>query len=211
MKKTISMIMLSAIFFTACNDASDHAAHTEHAPAAQKSEEPASHNESAEHAATDDSKVKTVSVTYKELNNQTAQFVNALMTDYLKIKSALVDGNEKQASKSAVTLNDHLKSFDKSYFTTAQKKEFDAIEQNLLTSSAEIATQYLDEQRKSFKTLSDNIYVLAKNFATGQTVYKEYCPMYEGGASWLSTEKEIRNPYYGDKMMKCGTVKEVIE
>jgi Cu(I)/Ag(I) efflux system membrane fusion protein len=27
------------------------------------------------------------------------------------------------------------------------------------------------------------------------------------GADWLSTEEQIRNPYFGDKMMKCGTVK----
>jgi Cu(I)/Ag(I) efflux system membrane fusion protein len=28
------------------------------------------------------------------------------------------------------------------------------------------------------------------------------------GAVWLSTEKEIRNPYYGDKMMRCGEILE---
>jgi Cu(I)/Ag(I) efflux system membrane fusion protein len=27
------------------------------------------------------------------------------------------------------------------------------------------------------------------------------------GAYWLSETKEIRNPYFGDKMMTCGEVK----
>ena len=26
------------------------------------------------------------------------------------------------------------------------------------------------------------------------------------GADWLSNEAQIRNPYFGDKMMKCGSV-----
>ena len=39
-------------------------------------------------------------------------------------------------------------------------------------------------------------------------VYLEYCPMAK--ASWLSSEKEISNPYLGNKMLKCGSVKETI-
>ena len=27
------------------------------------------------------------------------------------------------------------------------------------------------------------------------------------GADWIASEKQIRNPYFGDKMMKCGSVK----
>jgi len=43
-------------------------------------------------------------------------------------------------------------------------------------------------------------------------VYKQYCPMaFDGkGAFWLSSSEEIRNPYYGDKMLKCGRVEETI-
>ena len=43
-------------------------------------------------------------------------------------------------------------------------------------------------------------------------LYLEYCPMANGntGGYWLSNEKEIRNPYFGDKMLKCGSVKETI-
>jgi len=30
------------------------------------------------------------------------------------------------------------------------------------------------------------------------------------GAKWLSVEAEIRNPYYGDAMLSCGSVVEVL-
>jgi Cu(I)/Ag(I) efflux system membrane fusion protein len=31
------------------------------------------------------------------------------------------------------------------------------------------------------------------------------------GAKWLSSEEQIRNPFYGDVMLTCGSVVEVIE
>jgi len=50
-------------------------------------------------------------------------------------------------------------------------------------------------------------------FGTGKTIYVQYCPMAFGnkGADWLAKEEEIRNPYFGDKMMKCGLVKRELE
>jgi len=37
--------------------------------------------------------------------------------------------------------------------------------------------------------------------------------MYNGdkGAMWLSETTEIRNPYFGGKMLECGVVKKVIK
>jgi Cu(I)/Ag(I) efflux system membrane fusion protein len=31
------------------------------------------------------------------------------------------------------------------------------------------------------------------------------------GARWISREKEIRNPYFGEKMLKCGSVVDLIK
>jgi hypothetical protein len=47
---------------------------------------------------------------------------------------------------------------------------------------------------------------------SGGTLYKQYCPMAFGnkGGYWLSDVAEIRNPYFGDKMLTCGTVAETI-
>ena len=45
------------------------------------------------------------------------------------------------------------------------------------------------------------------------TLYIEYCPMANNneGAFWLSNEKEIKNPYFGEMMLKCGSVKETLQ
>ncbi|MNG29248.1 hypothetical protein D3C84_1146450 [compost metagenome] len=44
-------------------------------------------------------------------------------------------------------------------------------------------------------------------------LYVHYCPMAfdNKGAVWISTTKEVRNPYFGEKMLKCGEVKETIK
>jgi hypothetical protein len=70
----------------------------------------------------------------------------------------------------------------------------------------------VEEIRADFEDLSKSMYAVVKDNtdASEETVYKQYCPMAfnNQGAYWLSNEKEIRNPYFGDKMLKCGKVQE---
>jgi hypothetical protein len=57
------------------------------------------------------------------------------------------------------------------------------------------------------------IALVKKSGVSNGELYVEYCPMAfdDKGASWLSSSKEIRNPYFGDKMLTCGEVKETIK
>jgi len=43
---------------------------------------------------------------------------------------------------------------------------------------------------------------------TEKTLYEDYCPMKK--MSWLSESKEIKNPFYGSKMLSCGKVQKQI-
>ena len=47
---------------------------------------------------------------------------------------------------------------------------------------------------------------------TDKKLYQDFCPMYNNnkGAQWLSTTEEIKNPYFGSKMMGCGKVQKEI-
>lgn len=68
----------------------------------------------------------------------------------------------------------------------------------------------LELKRKEFETLSESLITVVEYFGNGEMqLYKQYCPMAFGdkGANWLSLQKEIRNPYFGDKMLTCGEVK----
>jgi hypothetical protein len=72
-------------------------------------------------------------------------------------------------------------------------------------------SQDVDDQREAFEGLSTSMIALTKATKPAKA-YVQFCPMAGGGkgASWLSDKREVRNPYYGDKMLKCGSVKEEI-
>jgi len=64
----------------------------------------------------------------------------------------------------------------------------------------------LKTAREAFKPLSASLVKYLADSKAGKGVYHEaYCPM--ARASWLQTEKEVRNPYYGKSMLDCGTLK----
>ena len=50
-------------------------------------------------------------------------------------------------------------------------------------------------------------------FGIGKKVFQQFCPMANSdkGAIWLSSNEIIMNPYFGAKMLKCGTVEKIIE
>lgn len=76
-----------------------------------------------------------------------------------------------------------------------------------------INTEDVESQRVQFSYLSQSVINSLRAFGTDHhTYYVQYCPMAldNQGADWLSTAEEIRNPYFGDKMMKCGNVKLVL-
>ncbi len=76
------------------------------------------------------------------------------------------------------------------------------------------ASSELPQQREALAIFSDALFQSVKSFGIGEIpVYQQYCPMANGnaGASWLSANKEIRNPYFGAGMLSCGSTKAVIE
>lgn len=78
----------------------------------------------------------------------------------------------------------------------------------------DMATAYnIEKQRELFSQLTTTLEPIIKESLSEGKVYKQFCPMAfnnEGGY-WLSDASEIYNPYYGDKMLKCGKVTETIE
>lgn len=120
---------------------------------------------------------------------------------YIQLKEALVASRQEDVTKAAKQLKQAL--------DEVGQGEKAAAEASKMASAAS-----LDAQRKAFASLTDEMTTLLKNSdVTEGAIYVAYCPMANGheGGYWLSNEKEIRNPYFGDKMMKCGSVKETIE
>jgi copper chaperone CopZ len=68
----------------------------------------------------------------------------------------------------------------------------------------------LEGQRKAFAELTEPLEQLVKAAPRATPVHVVHCPMYAGGADWLSLEKPVKNPFYGNKMLTCGSVTETI-
>jgi len=143
------------------------------------------------------------------------QQLASVFTSYLSLKDAFVASDASKAKAVATTTQSVLAAVDMKLITGAAHNDWMNYLSGLESSLNEIqATDDIEAQRKAFSTLSDNLYKSAKAIGLGgTTAYYEFCPMAfnnEGGF-WLSSEEKIRNPYFGDKMMTCGTVKEKLQ
>lgn len=67
--------------------------------------------------------------------------------------------------------------------------------------------------RNEYKAISDHLIMAVKKMGYEELLYVQHCPMANGnkGADWLSTSKDVLNPYYGKMMLKCGSVTETLE
>lgn len=128
----------------------------------------------------------------------------ALLPLYYTIKDALVGGNATLVSSKAGELVKALISADTKTVSGANGD-------GLLEHSGQIAeSKDLKSQREHFAKLSTDMIALAKTSKiSADPVYQLYCPMKK--SSWLSSEKTVKNPYYGSSMLTCGKVIETLK
>ncbi|MFZ1699758.1 MAG: DUF3347 domain-containing protein [Pyrinomonadaceae bacterium] len=137
--------------------------------------------------------------------------IGASLTSYYELKDAMVDSDADIAAMKAEDLVAAFSAIEVSKMTAAQKAYWAKLESPLKTDARHINENTdLEHQREHFMKLSNNMYALVFGFKANKTeAYLQYCPMKK--ASWLSESKEIRNPYYGSKMLTCGSVKATLK
>jgi Protein of unknown function (DUF3347) len=140
---------------------------------------------------------------------------NEVVNYYFQMKNALADDNGKDAASAGKAIVEALSKLDTTAFTIDQKKVYTDMEDDIRENAEHIGdnAEKIAHQREHFEMLSKDIYELVKKFGAGQTVYQDFCPMYNNkkGATWISETREIKNPYLGKEMPTCGTVKEEIK
>jgi hypothetical protein len=143
------------------------------------------------------------------------QQLAAVFTAYVELKDAFVATDAGKVKAEAKETLDALAKVDMKLLTGAAHNDWMNYLSPLQSSLKEIeASSDIEAQRKSFSTVSDNLYKSVKAFGLGGvTAFYEYCPMAfnNEGAYWLSDKDQIRNPYFGDQMLTCGQVKEKLK
>jgi copper chaperone CopZ len=143
-------------------------------------------------------------------NHMSDQF-NGLFAAYFAMKDALVASDAKKAAAHASELSVAVKAVQMERMGPELHGVWMQVMEPLVNISAGIAAKKdIDAQRKAFAELSAPMLALVKVAPRPDTIYYDHCPMYEGGADWLSQEKGIKNPFYGSMMLTCGSVKETI-
>lgn len=164
----------------------------------------------------DDKQIKEVAVTYTNVDVKAAVSIKEIIGHYLHVKNALASDNASEAASGAKAIGKAMSGLDKSLLSADQKKLYDGIEEDLKEHAEHIGKNgdNIKHQREHFLMMSNDVYDLVKAFGGGQILYHDHCPMYnedKGGAMWLSETKEVKNPYFGSEMPKCGSVEEIIK
>ncbi len=118
-----------------------------------------------------------------------------VFASYLKLKDALVAGNPDAAKAAAADMG-----------------RVTGLENEIVTAEIEafLSADGIDGQRASFLKLNEKLEPILRDHISEGAVYKQFCPMAfnDEGGFWFSDKEEIRNPYFGDRMLKCGKVED---
>lgn len=140
--------------------------------------------------------------------------INKTLDIYMKLTDSFVKTDLAKAKINAKELSSYIKKNllnNSSFKNSTHEKEIASIYK---LANRILETSDIEKARKEFS----NISVLMINLITETNVYDKdlfvlKCPMSSVGDSavWLSDSKKILNPYFGDKMLKCGFVKNIIK
>lgn len=142
-------------------------------------------------------------------------FENVLNT-YYSLKDALVATNAADADQSATLLIQAADSLQLSEITFDSTDVIVPTAKDYLATMNQSATNLvkakdIEAKRTQFEVISNVLYDLIRTVQYDNAkIYYEFCPMAfdNKGAYWLSKSPEIKNPYFGDKMLTCGEVKD---
>ncbi|MFD2552248.1 efflux RND transporter periplasmic adaptor subunit [Bizionia sediminis] len=150
--------------------------------------------------------------------NVSKVFQNQLKTvfnKYVLVKDALVQDDAKTVQSQSNELLKHVSIMDMKLLQDHDvHNHWKVLETDIKAAAMAISkTTEIKAQRRYFKDLTTPLANAIKVFGVNKKVYHQYCPMAENntGAYWLSKEETVLNPYFGDAMLTCGEVKQVID
>ena len=150
---------------------------------------------------------------HSKLNDAGTQMLMTVANKYYGLKNALVATKAASADSAATQLvlaADSLQAFLQK--DTANGAALRPYVDTIITQSKLVNTikdESCEKQRIAFDVISRAIYAMLKNAELKNArIYHQYCPMAfnERGAFWLSDDADIKNPYFGKKMLECGEV-----
>lgn len=126
---------------------------------------------------------------------------DSTLAAYFEIQKALANDDFAASKALAAALNENVSS------QSCAIDGKDCCEAIKSSTSTIAAAKDVAMAREAFKTLSGALIArLDGQGGSDMPVYKMHCPMAFGntGGTWLQDSPDLRNPYYGAMMLKCG-------
>lgn len=162
--------------------------------------------------------METISTTKIERLNVAVKFQEQLkmvFNNYINLKDALVKDESNNVIEAAKTTLESLAKVDMKLLKDEKAHmNWMSFEKKIKSTISSISADIdMTAQRSHFKDLSMHLISAIETFGINEKVYSQFCPMADNdkGAYWLSKEEKVLNPYFGAAMLKCGSVKDVIE
>ena len=141
--------------------------------------------------------------------------LSAVIKHYLDVQAALAKDDLGAAVQSAKTALEALAKVDMGLVTGKDHMDWMKHAGELKSLLDDVAgADGIEPARAKFALLSEQVAALLARFGVPEgKLYKAWCPMAfdNRGASWIQDKEEISNPYFGDMMLRCGEIKEVME
>lgn len=137
-----------------------------------------------------------------------------LYDSYLNAQTALAEDIFEQSKKQLENLGKHINDLaaGNNNLSAETQHQFQKISQQITDQTRHSEHwRSIEDVRRAFESISTAVLNMEKQFghSSGDTLYESYCPMAfnNKGASWLARDKQINNPFFGAKMLRCGEVK----
>ena len=156
---------------------------------------------------------KTLNIDKSEVDAEFKKQLGNAVSEYIKLKDALVADDASNGQKKAEDLRNSLNNVDMSLLKGDAHNEWMRVLKQVKSATEDISNSNdIKVQRNSFLVLGKSFSEAINTFgidSNNKPIYLEFCPMAndDKGGYWLSFEKEIKNPYFGKAMMSCGEVK----
>lgn len=135
------------------------------------------------------------------INKQAKEALKPLYTKYLKWKDALTNDDFEEAQKNAVDMKSELGKINMNVFKGDAHNAWMDFQGNFSKNLEQVQHfSDIEQLRKAFQSVSVTMIDVTSRFnPLDKVIYVQHCPMANDnkGADWLSTFKEIKNPYFG--------------
>jgi Cu(I)/Ag(I) efflux system membrane fusion protein len=150
-----------------------------------------------------------------EVPNKYREQIWAMTEKYLLLQEALASDEREGAIRAANEAQEFLSKVDMSLLSN-EPHEIWMGSSNLMSKALNDIkdAEQIEAARQAFERFSNELITVVKQFGIPENrgLYRVHCPMAfnNKGADWLQRNEDVRNPYFGASMLKCGEVTEVI-